>query len=386
MKPMRRAVFSLLVGIVSLGAQVRPLETAPPLAVPIKGIAYQSYKEGSYWDNTQDGVLDFLAGTAANWISFNTPFIFDSETHAIVWRRGVTDYDGLPMAILRAKQRGLKTALYVFVQTSTYGSLVGENDRPGDTDEFFRQFRSHVLRYADLAQREHVELLILGNEMNAIAGPGYREQWVEIIHEVRQRYDGRVSYSAIPNYFHPNPSIDDVNRVVSFWKELDLIGFSVYPQLTTEEVPTREQVVEGWTSSLYSKSNLLRNLKKWHALTGKPILFVEIGYQSVNGAAISPGRSVGGRGTPNEALQEMLYDVLFEQVSLEGGPWLEGMFLWALDTWNPRNDPGYFSGGYGAVNFSFFGKPAGAVVERWYANPTASGVPLKASPRQYRAR
>lgn len=64
----------------------------------------------------------------------------------------------------------------------------------------------------------------------------------------------------------------------------------------------------------------------------------------------------------------MLYEVMFRQVSRESGDWLAGMFLWAADTWNTRNSPGYYSGGYREGDFAVVGKPAYDVVKGWFSS------------------
>ena len=332
----------------------------------MKGIAYQSYVEGTYSDATQERLLGAVEDLGANWMSFNTPFIYDPETGLITARRGVTDFDGLPRAILRAKQRGFKTALYIFVQTPTYGSLYAESSRPRNTDDFFRYFGNLVSGYADLAQREQVDLLILGNEMNAISGPAFRERWRTIVADVRGRFAGRIAYNAIPQFVLA-PTLDTISQTVSFWEDLDYLGFSMWPSLTNEERPSRETAERGWTNSLHTNSNIMRNMKRWSELTGKPVIFVEIGYPSRDGAAIQPGQSSGGRGVPNGELQAMLLDVMFAQVSRESGSWLAGMFVWAVDTWNTANNPFYERDGYRAVDYSFIGKPGQSVVRRWFS-------------------
>ncbi len=356
-----RLLMLVPVGAAAIGL-VASAQTAA-LPILIKGIAYQSYRSGAFGDRTQEPVLDAMKSSGANYVMMSTFFFWDDATKKIGSRSGWTDFSGLPTAISRVRQRGLKPALYVFVRTSDNDGFYGTP--PNDTAEFFRHFGNLILGHADLAQHEGIDLLVIGNELNSIAGPAHREQWEAIIAEVRQRYRGRISYGAIPNYF-VQPTLTEINRVVSFWNSLDLIGFSVYPQLTDLDVPDRGQIENGWTTSFYTNSNILRNLKAWNTLTGKPILFTEIGYRSADGAGIDPGRPPGGIGTPNGPLQALLYDVMFSQVMSEGGSWLEGMFLWALDTWNPQNDP-FMDQRYRLVDSSFFEKPAADVVQKWYS-------------------
>ena len=333
----------------------------------MRGVAYQSYQEGTYADATQDVVLDQLVATGANWLSLNTPFIFDPESGVIGERRGVTDFYGLPTALARARQRKLHTALYLFVQLPSYGSLWDASQhRPRDTGQFFRYLSHLASAYADLAEREGVELLIIGNEMNAISGPEFREQWLEIVRIVRSRYRGKITYNTIPSFFERNVTTTEIEKHISFWQELDYIGFSMWPSLTDTEVPTPEEAERGWTANRYAQANILQNLKAWSRLTNKPVVFVEIGYPSRNGAATNPGTPNGNR--QNNELQAMLYDVMFRQISRESGDWLAGMFLWAADTWNTSNSPGYYTGGYRDGDFAFVGKPAYDVIKAWFSS------------------
>ena len=162
------------------------------------------------------------------------------------------------------------------------------------------------------------------------------------------------------------PTLTEINRVVSFWNSLDLIGFSVYPQLTDLDVPDREQIENGWTTSFYTNSK--------HPEEPESVEHADRQANPVHGDRLPEcrwrrhrsGPSSGGIGTPNGPLQALLYDVMFSQVMSEGGSWLEGMFLWALDTWNPQNDP-FMDQRYRLVDSSFFEKPAADVVQKWYS-------------------
>jgi hypothetical protein len=47
---------------------------------------------------------------------------------------------------------------------------------------------------------------------------------------------------------------------------------------------------------------------------------------------------------------------------------IQGMFVWGgIATWNQRNSPGYYSGGFHAVDFTVFEKQAADVVTLWYS-------------------
>jgi hypothetical protein len=309
----RRVTAAIAASLAILSSLVAEANPSDGLPVAMRAIGYTSYFEGGYADNTQGPVLDYVTSTGANWVLLNTPFIVDSSTSAIAPRAGVTDFDGLPVAIRRLQQRGLKIALYVFAQTPSYGNVCQEGG-PTNADEFFRSLGALDNRYAELAEREGVELLVIGHELDCLTGPAYRERWTAIITAIRERYHGKLTYGALPNLYVP-ATLAEVNNRVSFWAQLDFISFSLYPPLSDEDSPTREELYAGWRVSQFTRSRLLRNLKSWQTVTGKKVIFTEVGYSSRNGAARNPGMASGGRGIPNEALQALCYDVMFDEVS-----------------------------------------------------------------------
>src|SRR5438093_1097048 len=70
-------------------------------------------------------------------------------------------------------------------------------------------------------------------------------------------------------------------KQVQFWGSLDFIGVDAYYPLSDLPAPTVSQLVSAWTSRGYVDA-----LRASSQQYGKQILFTEIGYRSIIGAAI----------------------------------------------------------------------------------------------------
>ena len=96
------------------------------------------------------------------------------------------------------------------------------------------------------------------------------------------------------------------------------------------------------------------------ARVGRPVLFTELGYRNVPDAAAKPWRWPSRMESmtvqPADALQAELFDVFFECLWHE--PWFAGVVLWK---WRPQ-----IGHRRNYLDFSPQGKPAEAVIRRWF--------------------
>ncbi len=98
----------------------------------------------------------------------------------------------------------------------------------------------------------------------------------------------------------------------------------------------------------------------------RPVLFTEVGYKSATGAAIEPwvwperGRDL----TADPATQANAYEAFFE--TFWHRPWFAGAYFWK---WHPWPEWPALTDHTG---FTPQGKPALAVLSRWYAASAAS--------------
>lgn len=324
---------------------------APPAAAPRDRHRGVSWVAGG---PVEEGDLARLAALGVDWI-VQTPFgwleAVDSPAVRLVtdgrvlW--GERD-EGLETTTRLARARGIHTLLkpHLWVRhggpESWPGAIAMAND--ADWDAWFASYREFLLHYARLAERLDIDALAVGTELHrtATARP---QAWRDLIAQVRAVYSGQLTYAA---------NWDAEFEEIAFWDALDWIGIQAYFPLTTRERPTTEELVAGWRSHLPALAAL-------HRRTGRPILFTEIGYRSVAGAAIAPWQ------WPEEATGEAVdlatqarcYQAFFEVVWPE--PWLAGAYFWK---WYPRAKAHWESSW--ETDFTPQGKPAEEVLRRYY--------------------
>ena len=101
----------------------------------------------------------------------------------------------------------------------------------------------------------------------------------------------------------------------------------------------------------------LRSIETMQRDWDRPVLFTEIGYRSIEGAAIEPWNSTVRRSID---LQEQVdaYEALFE--TFWDQPWFAGLYVW---DWRPRHGS---AGGSTDDHFSPQNKPAEDVLRTWF--------------------
>lgn len=312
-----------------------------------EGIAYVSWWYDQYESSTSDASLAELEETGAGWISLLVTWYQDTITSTTIFseaQKTPTDA-GLIQAIETAHDLGLKVMLKPHLDlwadpAHWRGQIGDEFTTQAEWDAWFASYQDFINYYADLAEANGVEQFCVGTELEGTVAQ--EMAWREAItgtDGVRQHFSGDLVYAA--NWTYEN--------TVGFWDALDMIGIDAYYTLTNKTDPTVEELKMGWTRPI----SFLRELSEtWD----KPIIFTEIGYRSVDGAAMHPWEY----GTnPAIDLQEQAdaYQATFESVFDED--WFAGMFWWSWDT-NPMQ------GGPCDNGFTPKGKPAEVVLREWY--------------------
>ena len=192
----------------------------------------------------------------------------------------------------------------------------------------------------------------VGTEVDvvALARPEY---WRALIAEVREVYDGQLTYAA--NW--------DKYARIEFWDALDFVGVDAYFPLVGDDTPSIEELVEGWTP-------WREEIHQVAIRTGKPILFTEFGYRSMDGAAgkqweLPDGRRARGI-EANPAVQASAYEALFRV--WWDCPWFAGGFAWKWYAGSPSAE-------WTATDFSPQGKLAETVMASWYGGDATAGAP-----------
>lgn len=211
--------------------------------------------------------------------------------------------------------------------------------QPPSWNKWFRQYRRIINHFADIAQSGGVEVLMIGSEM--VSAEKHTEEWLEVVRQVRQRYRGKLTYSA--NWDHYQP--------VKFWHALDLIGMTSYYKLSDTLCPPVDSLVEAWQP-------IKQNILDWQKDIGKPILFTEVGWCSQEGASIEPWNYYHKQEATRKGHLEQrnCYEAFMRVWS--DVPQVGGVIWWEWTT---------YGGGKDCYNYTPKDKPAEKLLRDWFA-------------------
>ncbi len=329
----------------------------------VQGFGVLSNFNGELIGDTADAVMQEIAHTGSNSIEL-APRIFTSTrtSNSVLNVPQKTESDAnIAEAVANAHAHGLSVLLKPML--SGLDGTIASSLAPSDANAFFASYKAQIVDYARVAQELHANSLSIGNELSALTGPQYLNEWTSIIHAVRQVYHGTITYAA---------ATDEANHV-SFWNQVDEIGINAYPPLTTKTDPTVTQLEQAWKSVSANPywSNAINHMSPvdfFHSLSseyGKQVLFTEVGYQSVTGTNIDPGNPSSH--TPDAQAQANAFNAFFNVMSSEGGSWFKGAEIWDWDGQNVVSPTG----------FSPMGKPAQSLIADWFsghAQPPAATI------------
>ncbi len=252
--------------------------------------------------------------------------------------------DDLGKLLDLAERHGLRRVIMpmVLLSDGRKGEWRGKIIPPGrDWEAWFKRYRKLVLHFADIAERHGVEIYLIGSEL--IKTESQTLLWRELIQEVRQHYRGKLSYSA--NWDHYQTS------KIGFWPDLDLVGMTTYYELADGPNPPREEIDDNW-------SRFRQRIRSFREEVGKPILFTEVGWCSQEGAAHEGWNYYANQDATEAGHREqaILYEAFIKTWAEEPG--VAGTIWWEWD-----NNPG------GPADFGYTprGKPAEAILRRWFA-------------------
>jgi hypothetical protein len=336
-----------------IGSRLNPrLRVAAMPHGKIGGIAFTDWDPEHYSPSLSDVSLPRLKATGARWVGEVVVVHQESANSTTIYPGYFTLKDaGLIYEIQKARELGMKVLLkpQVWVDTAEFigASQIGTGiTAESQWDAWFVSYTATIVKYAQIAQENGVEMFCVGTELAGTTSQSAR--WRDVIKAVRQVYGGMLTYTAI--------SGEEIS--IDWWDELDIIGVSAYYPLTGKNDPTVEQLKGAWTP-------WARRLAELAGQTGKPVLFTEVGYRSVAGANIAPWDL-----DPNNAIdmdeQANCYRAVFE--TFWNRPWFAGMFWWEWDK-NPA------SGGPSDNWFTPHDKPAEAVLRTWFGGPADPAAP-----------
>ncbi len=280
----------------------------------------------------------------ANWITL-MPFGFTNDgdpnmKYNIDWQWWGEREEGIIKCSEYAKERGIKVMIkpQLWIQ---HGSFTGDFKLDSDAKwKIFEEgYENFILDYAYIADSVNADAYCIGTELKEFfnARP---EFWGQLIDKVREIYDGPLTYAGNWDSYHKFPH----------WSKLDYIGIDAYFPLSDRQTPTVKELKKGWESHF-------RAIKSHQESVGKPVIFTEYGYRSINKNANTPWDS-GLGGEVNLNAQDNAYRALFEMFWEED--WFAGGFLWK---WFDFHES---AGGKKNNRFTPQNKPAETTIRNWY--------------------
>ena len=239
--------------------------------------------------------------------------------------------------IQHARGKGLKVILMpIVLLDDPKGDEWRGTLKPESWSKWFESYRGILGHFLWIAESNDVDIFVIGSELVSAERQG--AEWDKTIRFVRERFSGLITYSS--NWDH--------YKNIPFWEKLDLIGMNSYWTLGPDEDASVEVIKENWR-------DIQDELRPFILAKGKPLLFLEIGWCSLDNAAKEPWDYT--KDVPvNLELQRRLYQGFFE--CWHGTPWLGGFSVWE---WPPGE------GGAGDRGYTPKNKPAERVLREWMA-------------------
>ncbi len=193
--------------------------------------------------------------------------------------------------------------------------------------DWFAAYTDFQVHYARIAEETGCEMFIAGCEM--VMTEHREAEWRRLIQEIRQVYQGPVSYNT-DKYQEHN---------VKWWDCVDVISSSGY------------YPADDW-------ENQLDRIEAVVTAFGKPFFFAETGCMSTSGSSGRPN-DWELEGTWNLTEQDMWYKSAFEAIG--NRPWVRGIALWSWDA--SLSSEAEAKGGR---FYEIYGKPAEARVRAFF--------------------
>jgi hypothetical protein len=317
----------------------RPIDA--PATLVHEGISL-SHEVGGDWGYGSDSAqreIEKIRQIGANSVAI-IPYAFTRapEETSIRFRTDETD-----ARVIRTIEQARHAGLRVMLKPHLWGrGFTGDMKFISDEDfeTWWAGYRSWLLHFARMAELYNVELLTLGNELG---GMTVRKQpWRDLIRDVRRIYGGDLTYAS-----HWSGEFERV----PFWDQLDYIGVNAYfPLAGPEETPSADSP---------RVAQIRSRLAALAGRFGKPVLFTEVGFPSMESGAAEPWTDRSG--TIDLSMQSDCYEVVFEAFAAE--PWFAGTYWWK---W-----PSHGRGGPYDLSHRPNGKPAMEVLRSWFQRNSA---------------
>ncbi|MHB1390918.1 MAG: glycoside hydrolase family 113 [Thermoleophilia bacterium] len=334
------------------------LSVNSPLSWTFQGYNYPSWQSEEYASDASRVSLTDMRATGANYVAI-TPTQYMTRSDSVSFGPDPSGRTATDAAVIRAiddaHARGLKVMLKPHVDVIE-GDVWRGDIKPADTAAWFAAYQELMTHYARLSADHGVELLVVGTELASLSDDRFTTEWYGVIAGIKSVYNGPLTYSA---------SLNEYGNI-RFWDRLDYMGLNFYFPLSEMAEPGTTELVKGWTSysGRYGQANWLSRVEAWQASWGKPVIFTEIGYRSIQNVGVTPW-DYWTHEIYNGDNQARAYEAAFEV--LQTKPWLAGVFWW---NWAVGDS----NGGAGDTGYTVHGKPAEAVLTSWFGRDNQPGL------------
>lgn len=349
---------ALTLGVSACGnpnAMPGPSIPLPPLSARMQGMTEAGYTPRVFQTSAVTHSIIHLHQDGVNWLSIQAAWFQKTNTSTVIApnaQKSPTDAD-VTYLINLAHHEGMRVFFDPFVN-SLQGSGWQALFHPTSVTAWFASFDTYLAHYAKLAQRDHVDMLAIGDEMDSLDDvPAYQPYWAKAIKMTRKYYHGPITYGAdYPHY-----------QKVTFWKQLDDVGIDAYFPLSSAPNPTTAQLAAAWNR----EADQIQAWRQASGLARKPFVVTELGYPSEDGAAAVPG-SWFPHQPVNLGIQQQCYLATFH--SLWQRPWVKGiMWFWWANPSNPN-----WQGGPADNGYTLRGKPAEAILKEYFTGRASGAV------------
>lgn len=360
---MKKTLF-ILVALLSIGQLLCVTPAHASVANWQRGISVIPRSPTDFGSSSFQESLRNAKNSGINAVSLVIPY-YQSNSSSIDIQSGwntPTD-DALASAIDYAHSIGLTVTLKPHLDP--YSGEWRAHINPGDRNGWFANYGSMLQRVAQVGQSHHAEMIVIGTELVSMASNQIHSDnsnyWFTIIGNVRKVYSGKLTYGANSTNNNNDPFSNEKTSV-GFWSALDYAGLSVYYNLNTSDnsVAALKGQWDYWNNN---------DLKQFAQRVNKPLLFLEIGYRSVDNAHTQPWNwALSGNYNPIE--QSNSYAALVQY--WDAYPYVQGVYWWNWDS-NPS------AGGSGNTDYTPQNKPAQQVLSSIWTNPGTVAGPLQPS-------
>lgn len=295
----------------------------------------------SYYEDFDYGPLvKEIAGTGANSINLIVPLLQENgSSTSMDKKKGRSPNETtIRRTIRQSQQEGLDVFLMPIVLfDQPRGDEWRGSMEPADLDQWFRNYTSWIIQFAQLADEEKVAWLSIGSEFSSLEE--HTLHWKSLIREVRTQYNGGLLYSC---------NWDHLEGPEAWWNDLDAVGLSSYYELTTDNDATQEDLNAGW-------AKWQKHILEWkeNSEITPPLIFTEVGYPSMDGGAVLPWNYTLDQAADWDE-QAMAYRAFI--TTWDGHDEVAGVYFYK---WVSFMDDE-------TVSYSPKGKPAEQLIKDWY--------------------